>query len=215
MEKIKTIFWDFDGVIMDSMSVRDKGFEIVLKNYPQEQVALLMAYHRDNGGLSRYHKFRYFFEEIRGEIISDLDIKILADEFSIVMLGNLLDESLLIKDSFDFIKKNYSKFNMHIVSGSDEVELRHICETLGLANYFISIHGSPTPKVELVKRIMSQKQYKKEESCLIGDSFNDLEAALENNISFYGYNNKSLKKNYLNYIINFSLNINFAENGIK
>jgi histidinol phosphatase-like enzyme len=62
---------------------------------------------------------------------------------------------------------------------------------------------------------MTQKQYKKEESCLIGDSFNDLEAALENNISFYGYNNKSLKKNNLNYIINFSLNINFAENGIK
>lgn len=203
MEKIKTIFWDFDGVIMDSMSVRDKGFEIVLKNYPQEQVALLMAYHRDNGGLSRYHKFRYFFEEIRGEIISDLDIKILADEFSIVMLGNLLDESLLIKDSFDFIKKNYSKFNMHIVSGSDEVELRHICETLGLANYFISIHGSPTPKVELVKRIMSQKQYKKEESCLIGDSFNDLEAAEYNSILFIGYNNQKIKDKTNKYINSF------------
>jgi phosphoglycolate phosphatase-like HAD superfamily hydrolase len=203
IEKIKTIFWDFDGVIMDSMSVRDKGFEIVLKNYPQEQVALLMAYHRDNGGLSRYHKFRYFFEEIRGEIISDLDIKILADEFSIVMLGNLLDESLLIKDSFDFIKKNYSKFNMHIVSGSDEVELRHICETLGLANYFISIHGSPTPKVELVKRIMSQKQYKKEESCLIGDSFNDLEAAEYNSILFIGYNNQKIKDKTNKYINSF------------
>jgi phosphoglycolate phosphatase-like HAD superfamily hydrolase len=206
MEKIKTIFWDFDGVIMDSMSVRDKGFEIVLKNYPQEQVALLMAYHRDNGGLSRYHKFRYFFEEIRGEIISDLDIKILADEFSIVMLGNLLDESLLIKDSFDFIKKNYSKFNMHIVSGSDEVELRHICETLGLANYFISIHGSPTPKKELVKNVLKENKYIKEEICLIGDSLNDLEAAAFNDIVFYGYNNELLLSRSKKYIHTF-LNI--------
>ena len=34
MKGIETIFWDFDGVIMDSMKVRDEGFEIVLKDYP-------------------------------------------------------------------------------------------------------------------------------------------------------------------------------------
>ncbi len=77
----KTILWDFDGVIMDSMPVRDKGFEIVLKNYPQEQVALLMEYHRNNGGLSRYNKFRYFFEEILKETITESEIKVFAEEF--------------------------------------------------------------------------------------------------------------------------------------
>jgi phosphoglycolate phosphatase-like HAD superfamily hydrolase len=200
MDKFKTILWDFDGVIMDSMPVRDKGFEIVLQDYPQEQVSLLMEYHRNNGGLSRYNKFRYFFEEIRKESITDSEITVLAEKFSVVMLQNLLDPSLFIEDSLRFIKKNYTKYNMHIVSGSDENELRYICKTLGISEYFNSIHGSPTPKKELVKSLLIENNYKKEDTCLIGDSFNDLEAAFANNISFYGYNNQKLLSESTKYI---------------
>ena len=29
----KTILWDFDGVILDSMKIRDWGFEEVFKNF--------------------------------------------------------------------------------------------------------------------------------------------------------------------------------------
>lgn len=204
MDKVKTILWDFDGVIMDSMPIRDIGFEIVLKGYPKEQVSLLMEYHRSNGGLSRYNKFRYFFEEIRKESITDGEIKVLADEFSVVMLENLLDSNLLIDDSLKFIIDNYSKFNMHIVSGSDGNELRYICEALGLSKYFISIHGSPTPKKELVKQVIISNNYNKPEMCLIGDSFNDFEAAEANNILFYGYNNKKLLNHSVRYIQSFS-----------
>ncbi|QOG04120.1 HAD family hydrolase [Flavobacterium sp. MDT1-60] len=200
----KIILWDFDGVIMDSMPVRDKGFEIVLKNYPKDQVSLLMEYHRSNGGLSRYNKFRYFFEEIRKESVNDSDIKLLAEEFSVVMLENLLDSSLLIQDSLNFIKENYLKYNMHIVSGSDGVELRYICETLGLSKYFISINGSPTPKNQLVMNLLIENKYKNEQTCLIGDSFNDLEAATVNDIVFYGYNNELLLAKSKRYIQTFS-----------
>jgi phosphoglycolate phosphatase-like HAD superfamily hydrolase len=204
LNKFKTIFWDFDGVIMDSMPVRDKGFEIVLNNYPKEQVDFLMEYHRKNGGLSRYNKFRYFFEVIRKESITDSEIQILAEEFSVVMLQNLLDSSLLIEDSINFIKNNYLKYNMHIVSGSDGNELRYICETLGLSKYFISIHGSPTPKKQLVEDLLESCKYKKDETCLIGDSMNDLEASKLNNISFFGYNNEELWKKAEEYIWLFS-----------
>jgi len=204
MEKFKTILWDFDGVIMDSMPVRDKGFEIVLKSYPKEQVVLLMQYHRSNGGLSRYNKFRYFFEEIRKETITDEEIKVLAEKFSLVMLQNLLDENLLINDSVRFIKNNYKKYAMHIVSGSDGNELRYICEKLDLSKYFISIDGSPSPKNELVKELLEKYAYKKEETCLIGDSFNDLQAAVENNIEFLGYNNIELINKSSTYITSFN-----------
>lgn len=203
LENNKTILWDFDGVIMDSMPVRDKGFEFVLKNYPQEQVSHLMDYHRNNGGLSRYHKFRYFFEQIRKEPITELEIQRLAEEFSVVMLQNLLDSNLLIKDSINFIKNSYLKYNMHIVSGSDGNELRYICKSLSLSKYFISIHGSPTPKKQLVKELLDTNEYLKEETCLIGDSFNDLEAAEVNKIAFFGYNNVDLKKRNSNYIDSF------------
>ncbi len=200
----KNIFWDFDGVIMDSMPVRNKGFELVLKEFPNEQVELLMQFHLKNGGLSRYVKFRYFFEEIRGERVTEEGIKEWAQKFSEIMRKELVQSALLIEDSVNFIKENHKKFKMHIVSGSDGEELRYLCEKLELSKYFISIHGSPVPKKELVKSLLSKHEYEEDDTILIGDSINDYEAAKINNIDFCGYNNAQLKDLKSFYIKSFN-----------
>ncbi|MET4141858.1 HAD-IA family hydrolase [Pedobacter sp. UYP1] len=205
LSKYKVILWDFDGVIMDSMPIRSKGFELVLAQYPKEQVDELMAYHELNGGLSRYVKFRYFFEQIRKETITEAQVLELAAQFSEIMLSLLLDEKLLITDSVEFIKANWQKFQMHIVSGSDGKELKMINDELGLSTYFKTISGSPTPKKQLVENVLTANQYDKNEVVLIGDSINDYDAALFNNISFTGYNNPELKRLSENYITQFKL----------
>ena len=192
LDKFKVILWDFDGVLMNSNSVRDLGFERVLATYPAEQVEALMKYHKANGGLSRYVKFRYFFEKIRNEVVSDNQIQELAKKFSIIMREILFDNSLLIQDSIKFVKDNFTKFKMHIVSGSDGVELNALCKHLDIDKYFITIEGSPTAKNTLVKQLLISFNYALNECVLIGDSINDLEAAKINNISFAAYNNKSL-----------------------
>lgn len=200
---IKNILWDFDGVIMDSMPIREKGFEIVLAGHSKEEVDHLMKFHRENGGLSRYVKFRYFFEEVKRQQILEEEVKKYAQQFSEVMLENLIDHSLLIADALNFIKNNHQKYKMHVVSGSDQKELRHICRELDVEKYFKSIHGSPTPKKQLVKELLEKNAYSTGETVLIGDSINDHEAAVENGIDFYGYNNIGLKKLKSNYIESF------------
>jgi len=200
----KVILWDFDGVIMDSMPIRGKGFEEVLKEFPKEQVETLLAFHEHNGGLSRYVKFKYFFEKIRGEVITNEQVLELADRFSKIMLALLIDEKLLIEDSVNFIKNNWMNHEMHIVSGSDGKELNYICQELGLAQYFKSINGSPTPKNELVKNVIASNFYHKSDTVLIGDSINDFEATQVNKISFCGYNCEALRQ-YGNYIDTFNL----------
>lgn len=188
MKEVKIIFWDFDGVILNSNEVRDKGFEIVLKDFPQNQVNLLMQFHKENGGLSRYVKFRYFFESIRKEKCSNKKIETYAKLFSEIMLKELNNKDLLIKDSIDFIKKNKEKYVMHIVSGSDGVELNHLCKTLEISKFFKTINGSPTPKNDLVKNIIAKYNYSNKHCILIGDSINDYNAAIINEMSFFGYN---------------------------
>lgn len=105
----------------------------------------------------------------------------------------------LIIDAVTFIKENFKKYSFHIVSGSDEMELRFLCKELGLNSYFISIHGSPTPKKQLVKTLLELYDYDKNSTCLIGDSINDYDAAKANSITFYGYNKalKSLEEKYI------------------
>lgn len=69
-EYLENIIWDFDGVIVESNHIREKGFRKVLESFPENQVEELLVFHNNNGGLSRYVKFRYFFENIRKEEIS-------------------------------------------------------------------------------------------------------------------------------------------------
>ncbi len=192
LDNFKVILWDFDGVLMNSNAIRGLGFEKVLADYPTEEVAALMKFHEINGGLSRYVKFRHFFEEIRKEKITDEQVMELAERFSVVMKNLLFNASLLINDSIQFVKQNAARYKMHIVSGSDGIELNALCDFLEISQYFSTIQGSPTPKNQLVEQLLANYQYPVQQCVLIGDSINDLEAATINNIAFAAYNNPEL-----------------------
>ena len=189
---LKTVLWDFDGVILDSMKVRDWGFEEIFKGFDQELVDKLLTYHRENGGLSRYVKIRYFYEELLGKSITEEVVLEYAHKFSVLMRKELTNSNNLILDAVEFIQNNHQNYNFHIVSGSDQEELRYLNKKLGIDKYFISIHGSPTPKKQLVANLLEKHNYQTENTSLIGDSINDYEAAHHYNIAFYGYNNKAL-----------------------
>lgn len=191
---IKNILWDFDGVILDSMPVRDEGFSFIFNNYPSDLVAKLLSFHRENGGLSRFVKIKYFYNQILQKPITQEKIDDYASKFSEIMLAKLANRELLIEDSVRFIKKNSRNFNFHIVSGSEQKELRQLAKSLNIENYFLTINGSPTPKKDLVSSILKEHNYRKPETCLIGDSINDYDAAAVNEIQFIGYNNISLKE---------------------
>ncbi len=203
LHKYKYILWDFDGVIINSDSARIEGFVDALNAFPKEQVDQLLEFHRQNGGLSRYVKFRYFFEKIRNEAVDDKTILKYAKTFSSLMKNLLKDKKLLINQTVEFIESNYEKFEMHIVSGSDGNELKFLSKALEIDNYFKSISGSPTPKNDLVKDLLENHNVKAKECLLIGDSINDLEAAEINHIDFMGFNNSALKNNGVHYIESF------------
>jgi phosphoglycolate phosphatase-like HAD superfamily hydrolase len=109
------------------------------------------------------------------------------------MMQTLIKPDLLIDETLDFIKANTQKYKMHIVSGSDQTELRQICKSLDIAKYFNSIHGSPTPKNDLVADLLQTHSYDKSTCLLIGDSKNDFEASKINGIQFMGYGNEKIK----------------------
>lgn len=201
---IKTILFDFDGVIIDSMSIRNQGFRIIAKEVTEDESVIneFIKYHRYNAGLSRFVKIRYLYEKLLNKLISEVEINRLADEFSKLMKSKLVDKSILIKETVEFIKSIHKDFNLHIVSGSEENELNYLCLNLELSNYFKTIEGSPTHKNDLVKNILKKHNYDPKECILIGDSINDYEAASINKVDFYAYNNKNIKQ-YGNYIDSF------------
>jgi HAD superfamily hydrolase (TIGR01549 family) len=200
---IKNILFDFDGVILDSMPVRDYGFEKIFEEFDKVLVDKLLDYHNKNGGLSRYVKIKYFYNELLNQEISEAEINRYADNFSTLMKKELTDKKYLIAETVKFIKDNYKKYNLHVVSGSDGEELRYLCKALKIDDYFLSINGSPTHKNELVKNVLAANQYSANETILIGDSVNDYDAAEANGLNFYGYNNPALIDKSKKYLENY------------
>jgi len=200
--QIKTILWDFDGVILNSMKIKGDGFIELFKGYDNKYLLELKKYHYANGGVSRFDKIRYFYSDILQKNIEENKVIILADKFSNIIENKLNNKDNLIKETVDFIKVNYNKYNFHIVSGAEHIELNELCGNFELAQYFKSIDGSPTKKDVLVKNVIEKNKYKKEETILIGDAMTDYYSAVKNGIKFYGYNNLKLRK-YGNYIDSF------------
>jgi HAD superfamily hydrolase (TIGR01549 family) len=200
---IKNILFDFDGVILDSMKIKGDGFIELFKEYPEDSLQALEAYHYANGGVSRFAKIRYFFNDILRTQVSEKEVEALAEKFAQIIAEKLFDRNNLIGETIDFIRENFTHYNCHIVSGAEHQELNALCEHFGIKSYFKSIQGSPTPKTELIHALLQAYHYRPNETILIGDSINDYEAAKANEILFSGYNNQELK-NLGHYIDSFS-----------
>ncbi len=192
--KVKNILWDFDGVIFNSMKIKNDGFLELFKGHKQEDLEKFREYNYISGGVPRFDKIRYFYNDILKEDIRDDEVKRLADEFAKIIRNRLFLRDNLIADSIEFIKREYKNYNFHITSGAEHNELNRLCREFNLSKYFISIEGSPTKKSILIENILRNYGYSKKDTILIGDAITDYYSAYDNGIGFYGYNNPELKK---------------------
>jgi phosphoglycolate phosphatase-like HAD superfamily hydrolase len=183
--KYQHIIFDFDGVLVESNEIRFNGFRKLFKDYPQEQVERLVSYAKANGGVSRYKKIGYFFDAIRREPISDESINHWAAQFSELVEQDVV-EAKSVAGSLEFLKEYSSLFDFAIVSGSDQVELRRICENREIDHFFKTILGSPVEKKDNIATLLSELNWSHDRSVYIGDSNNDLDSAKANNLDFVG-----------------------------
>ena len=64
LKKIEFVIFDCDGVILDTNKIKTEAFKKTLNKYPKEKIDKLIAFHKENGGVSRKIKFEYFFNNI-------------------------------------------------------------------------------------------------------------------------------------------------------
>lgn len=157
---IKNIIFDFDGVILDSVPVKTEAYRLLFKDYHKDIVRKMVDYHELNGGISRYKKVKYFFNDLLNQTISENDIIKFANKYSELTKEELTKRKYIIQDSVDFIMQNYTKYHFHIASGADETDLKYICDKLNLSQYFLTINGSPEIKTSIVNNIMLSYKYR-------------------------------------------------------
>ena len=183
--KYRHIIFDFDGVLVESNEIRFNGFRKLFEGYPQGEIERLVSYAKANGGVSRYKKIEYFFNEIRQEPITGELVNQWAAKFSELVEQDIV-EAKPVEGSLKFLEDYFSHFDFAIVSGSDQTELRRICEKRKIDHFFKIILGSPTEKKDNIATLLSNLNWRHDQSLYVGDSNNDLEAAKSNNLDFVG-----------------------------
>lgn len=210
----KNIIFDCDGVILNSNHIKTNGFAKLFAKYPKEDVDRIIQYHKRHGGVSRFIKIKYFYEKVLKKNIKDKEITKLAHKYGEITLKDLFNCELTpgFLDLLKFLK--LKKYDLFVVSGSDEKDLIMLLKHKNIFNFFKLIKGSPKNKEENFIDIFPSKSDRKK-SVYIGDSEYDYKSSLNVGLDFifmqrfseWNVNINFLKKNNIKYLFDFTLHL--------
>ena len=190
----RVIFWDFDGVIKDSVPVKTEAFRKIFLPFGIDVANKVVEHHLENGGVSRYKKILYYFKTFIGKNISKEELSRYANEFSKLVVEEVIN-SPWIPGVEDFLRNNEYFQEFILVTGTPQDEIAIILEKLKLNELFLSIHGAPKEKADMVFNDIRKYGFETSDCILIGDSSTDFEAAYKNNIDFIFRGKENLSKN--------------------
>jgi phosphoglycolate phosphatase-like HAD superfamily hydrolase len=181
---IKSIVFDFDGVILESADIKTEAFSILFSKYP-DHVEKIVKLHIDNAGISRFEKFKIIYRDYIGQTIKGEVLVQLGNQFSSIIYEKILC-CPFVPGAYEFLKNNYGTYRFHVASSTPEYELRDIIKQRNIHKFFSSIHGSPETKCQLLQKIVFENNYKSREIIFVGDSKEDYLGAKEASVPFIG-----------------------------
>ncbi len=176
---------DFDGVIVDSVDVKSAAFADIYAGEDPGVVARIVAYQLHHGGVSRRSKFQHFETVMLARDADEARLDDLCRRFSDLVVAKVIAAPLL-PGALDFLEAAQGACDLFLVSGTPEVELRHIVRERGLEGYFVAVHGSPRTKVDLFRTILAERGCAAHQAVAVGDSITECDAALSLGIPFVG-----------------------------
>jgi phosphoglycolate phosphatase-like HAD superfamily hydrolase len=199
----KIIFWDFDGVIKDSVDVKTKAFMHLFESYGSDVVERIRIHHEANGGMSRFKKFPIYLQYARKKV-TDSRVNELCEMFGKLVFKNVVD-CPWVDGAKDYLLQNRYEQDFYLVSATPTDELKSILVDLGIIKCFLAVYGAPAKKTDTIKMILKKNAILPFNSVMIGDAKADMDAAFLNDVPFIlrkHSSNQSLVDDFSGHIIN-------------
>ncbi len=177
------IFFDFDGVLVESIKIKADAFMRLYAEFGAQVVRQVMDHHRAHEGISRLDKIRHCHKEILGVELTERDLAALGRRYS-----SLVEDAVVTCDWVAGAQAflDAAQVPLFVVSGTPEPELRRIVDHRGMGGYFRGVFGSPRGKGEIVAKLLADGGFDAAGTLFVGDAMADLDAARANRVPFIG-----------------------------
>ena len=183
MKNIKAIIFDFDGVICESIEIKDKAYFETYLPYGKEIAEKALKYHKENEGVSRVKVFPYIHKKYLNTELSQNQLDEMCKKYSQTVVKQVI-AAPLVDGVENFLKNNCKNYLMFISSGTPENEMQKIVIEKQLNIYFREVYGSPDTKDIHINRIIKNYNLSPSECVFVGDATTDRDMAKKTNINF-------------------------------
>jgi phosphoglycolate phosphatase-like HAD superfamily hydrolase len=176
------VFFDFDGVIKDSVEIKSLAFENLFLPYGIDVAMKVRLHHERNGGISRFEKIPLYLSWVKEPVTSG-NIQNFCNQFSSMVKQSVID-SHWVPGALEFIKNNHNKSKFILVTATPKIEIDEILEELNITHFFNEVYGSPISKDNAIASVLKNSNISPKGVIMIGDSSSDYDAAMSNGILF-------------------------------
>lgn len=180
---IRTIFFDFDGVIVESVDIKTRAFAKLFEHEGEGIVKKVVSYHLNNAGVSRYEKFRYIYKEILKRFLSDEEFEMLCKKFAASVMDGVI-KAPYVEGAREFLENYSMEYKCFIVSATPQEEIEEIIQKRHIRHFFKAVYGAPAKKDNAVKTILVKENIDPCNAVYVGDAMSDYLAAKENKVAF-------------------------------
>jgi len=198
--KLEALFFDFDGVIVQSLHIKANAFINLFENESQEHKDQIREMFYRDTAVARQIKLRHVFEHVLKLPYVDTQIEALAIRFGASCIEDVI-QCPEVEGAEAFLKAVPDHIPCFVVSGTTETDLKTICENRRLSHYFESICGTPTAKDIHITNLVNQYGLNPENCLMFGDGIVDHRAAKKNHLNFMGIVENSDKNPFEDHIV--------------
>jgi len=181
----QAFFFDFDGVLADSLEVKTGAFARLFEPFGPEIVNLVMDHHRRHGGMTRVDKFRHYYAEFLRQPLDEAGLADLCQRFAQLVVDEVV-AAPEIPGVEAFVQAHFEKLPCFIISAAPEAELREIVRRRGGTRYFREVRGAPSSKKENLELMLETYGFEPDRCWFFGDAESDYRAAAACGVRFLG-----------------------------
>jgi HAD superfamily hydrolase (TIGR01549 family) len=181
----QAFFFDFDGVLADSVEVKTRAFARLFEPFGPEVKDRVVDHHRRHSGVTRVDKFRHYYQEFLHQPLSDEELAELCRRFARLVVEEVV-AAPEIPGAEAFLRRFVEKLPLFVVSAAPEVELAEIVRARGWSRYFREVRGAPRSKRENLAMLLHKNALAAERCLFFGDAEADYLAAQACGLRFLG-----------------------------